>query len=359
MTATSTIEHIGVGIDTARYGHRVQFLRDDRQPAAKPLTVTENRRGYDRLRQELERLLRLHPQAEFRMHIDAAGQYAANLERFLRSLPIRLTISIGEPKRNKDYAKAFFPKRTSDDTDSQAMARFAVVERPRPTPAVADEFLLLREIAGRLHGQIKDGTRAINRLHNLLARVFPELACLASDLGAGWVLDLLDKYPTPQRIAAARLDSLKKIPYLRADKAEAIHRAAQGSVHSLSGELVESLVKQMTHEVRQCRHNQHVLEKLLAAAYRALPRSGHVQVETIPGIGPGTAAVLARQGRVHRALRHTGGAGGLLRHLPGGVQFGRGQARQSAASRHDADERQRLRPGAALSLERGQKRHRA
>jgi hypothetical protein len=40
-----------------------------------------------------------------------------------------MTISVGEPKRNQDYQKAHFPKRTTDDTESQAMARFAVVEQ--------------------------------------------------------------------------------------------------------------------------------------------------------------------------------------------------------------------------------------
>ena len=32
---------IGVGIDTARYGHYVTFLREDLQPAAKPLEMAE------------------------------------------------------------------------------------------------------------------------------------------------------------------------------------------------------------------------------------------------------------------------------------------------------------------------------
>jgi transposase len=292
MTTTATVQHIGVGIDTARYGHRVKFLRDDRQTAAQPLTVTENRQGYERLQQELERLRRCHPEAQFHVHIDAAGQYAANLERFLRSLPLSLTVSIGEPKCNKDYHKAFFPKRTSDDTESHAMARFAVVERPSQTPLAPDEFVLLREIAGRLHGQIKDTTRAINRLHNLLARVFPELSSLATDLGAAWVLELLAKYPTAQRIAAARLDSLKKVPYLKPQRAEAIHQAARHSVGSLSGALVERLVQQMVAQIKQCRHNERILEALLLDAYRALPRSGHIQVVTIPGIGAATAAVL-------------------------------------------------------------------
>ena len=46
MAMTPSLDRIGVGIDTARYGHRVSFLRPDRQPAAKPLTVLENRAGY-------------------------------------------------------------------------------------------------------------------------------------------------------------------------------------------------------------------------------------------------------------------------------------------------------------------------
>jgi hypothetical protein len=140
---------IGVGIDTARYGHRVSFLRPDRQPAAKPLTVLENHDGYTGLQQRLQQLHQQHPQAHFHVRVDAAGQYAVNLERFLRTLALPMTISIGEPKRNKDYQKAHFPKRTTDDTESQAMARFAVVEQPKATPASPAAMDLLREVAGR------------------------------------------------------------------------------------------------------------------------------------------------------------------------------------------------------------------
>jgi hypothetical protein len=130
MSTTTPLDHIGVGIDTARYGHRVSFLRPDRLPAAKPITVRENRAGYQALQECLQQLHRQHPQAHFHVRIDAAGQYAANLEHFLRGLDLPMNLSIGEPKRNKDYQKAHFPKRTTDDTESQAMARFAVVEQP-------------------------------------------------------------------------------------------------------------------------------------------------------------------------------------------------------------------------------------
>jgi transposase len=292
MPSSSPLTSIGVGIDTARYGHRVSFLSPDRQPAAKPLTVLENQEGYSALQQRLEQLHQQHPQAHFHVRVDAAGQYAMNLERFLRGLALPMTISIGEPKRNKDYQKAHFPKRTTDDTESQAMARFAVVEQPKATPASPPAMDLLREVAGRLQAQVKQSTQAINRLHNLLARVFPELATLTKDIAAGWVLHLLDKYPTAPRIAQARLSSLENIPYLPQDKARAIHEAAQRSVGSLHGEVAEALVRELVAQLRHCQAAEHKLRQLLLAAHADLPATGHVHLTSIPGVGAATAAVL-------------------------------------------------------------------
>ncbi|HKA52518.1 MAG TPA: transposase [Candidatus Binatia bacterium] len=292
MSTTQPLERIGVGIDTARYGHRVTFLRPDRQPAAKPLTVLENQQGYQDLRQRLEGLHQQHPQAHFHIRIDAAGQYATNLECFLRTLPLPLTISVGEPKRNKDYQKAHFPKRTTDDTESQAMARFAVVEQPHATLPLPPALVMLREVAGRLQAQVKQTTQAVNRLHNLLARVFPELATLTTNVATAWVLHLLDKYPTAPRIAQARLSSLEKIPFAPADKVHKLHEAAPQSVGSLQGELAETLVRELVAQVRQAQAGEHKLRKLLHAAYADLPPAGYVHLVSIPGIGVATAAAL-------------------------------------------------------------------
>ncbi len=292
MPATTSLTAIGVGIDTARYGHCVSFLRPDRQSAAKTMTIQENHDGYEALRRRLEQLHQDHPEAHFHVRIDAAGQYATNLERFLRTLPWPVTISIGEPKRNKDYQKAHFPKRTTDATESLAMARFAVVEQPVQTAALPEELVLLREVAGRLQAQTKQSTQAINRLHNLLARVFPELASLANNFAATWVLELLTKYPTAERISQARLTSLEKIPFIPQAKVQALHTAAQHSVGTLRGELAESLVQQLVNQVRSSQAAEHKLRKLLTQSYAALPSSRHHHLTSIPGIGDATAAVL-------------------------------------------------------------------
>jgi transposase len=291
-TSAAPLDRIGVGIDTARYGHRVSFLRPDRQPAAKPLTVLENHVGYQALQQRLEQLHSQHPQAHFLVRIDAAGQYAANLEHFLRRLPLPLTVSVGEPKRNKDYQKAHFPKRTTDDTESQAMARFAVVEQPCASAAVPPQLGLLREVAARLQAQVKQTTQAVNRLHNLLARVFPELASLVNDFSARWLLLLLERYPTAPRLAVAHLRSIEQIPYLPGELAQPLHQAAKQSVGSLRGDVAETLVRELVTQVGHCLDHEAKLRQLLEDAFAQLPPSGHLQVRTVPGIGTATAAVL-------------------------------------------------------------------
>jgi len=298
-TARSTV--IGVGFDTARYGHHATFLREDLQPAAKPLEFLETRRGYQELEQRFAKLARQHPGVHFRIRVDAAGQYATNLLAFLHQLPWPKTISVGDPLRNKRYREVHFPKRKTDATESYACARFAVVEAPQSTPLVSTQLRTLQEVANRLEFQVKQSTRQVNRLHNLLGRVFPELAMLQNDLSAGWVLKLLEKYPTAERIAKAKSESLLAIPYMPKKKAAEIHQAARQSVAAEGGTVIEELVRQSVRGLRQSLANEAKLKQLLEKAFYALPDQRAKQIATIKGIGIQTAAVLvAKIGSIGR-----------------------------------------------------------
>jgi len=149
--------------------------------------------------------------------------------------------------------------------------------------------------------QVKQTTQAVNRLHNLLARTFPELDTLVPDVATSWVLRLLDKYPSAERIGRAHLDSLVNIPYFPADKAEAIQRAARESVATLSGSGAETLICSHVSQVRQSQDAEKHLKHLLLNAFAEVPETGQRQIVTILGIGPATAAVLvAKIGDVRR-----------------------------------------------------------
>jgi hypothetical protein len=71
---------------------------------------------------------------QFLIRLDAAGQYADNLLHFLHTLatpdadPSRLAVSIscGDPQRNKNYRAALYGSKKSDPVGARACARHAL-----------------------------------------------------------------------------------------------------------------------------------------------------------------------------------------------------------------------------------------
>ena len=284
---------LGIGIDTARYGHHATFLREDKQLACPPMIVMETRTGYEQLQSQIEALRQRFPSAQIYLRIDAAGQYAANLESFLRSLThLSMSISVGEPKRNKDYHSAHSPKSQSDATESHAMARYAVVERPDESHGTPPQFAVLRRVASRLQGQTKQSTRLINQLHETLSASFPELATLINDLAAGWVLELLEKYPTARRLADSRLSSIEKIKFIPAGMPKKLHDTVKHSVGTLSGDAAEGLITDLVEELQHSLAKEKRWRELLTEAFDALPAGPHQHIVTIKGIGKQTAAAI-------------------------------------------------------------------
>jgi transposase len=301
-SAPQSPRRIGVGIDTSRYGHYAVFLNDDLQPAADELAFAESAGGYALLQQRLRGIIPRYGAVEFAVRLDVAGPYADNLLHFLQQLasahadssdapaPLPLTISCGDPQRNKNYRAAFFGSHKSDPVEARAAARFAVSERPRSDKPLSPELRILRQVAGRLQAVVRQRTRLLNQLHHLLALTLPELALLTKDVAAGWVLELLHRYPSAAALAQATPADLQAIPYLPDDLVTPLLQRAQTSIASLTGAAIDALLRDQVRQLRDSTARQKRLESLLVSAYRALPQTNHL--DSIPGIGAVTAAVL-------------------------------------------------------------------
>ena len=299
-----SIPRVGVGIDTSRYGHYACFLGNDLQPAGAELSFAESAAGYQQLRQRLEQIVQRHGPVQFVIRLDAAGQYGDNLLHFLHSLAgasgsvaagaeaarLALSISCGDPQRNKNYRAALYSSKKSDPYEARACARYALSERPASVKPMSGEQRTLRQVAGRLQAVVRQRTRLINQLHHLLALTFPELALLVKDIAAGWVLELLHRYPTASLLAAASVAELEAIPYLPHRQIDALLQQARTSIASLTDATVAELVRDQIRQLRDCTARQKRLENLLITAYRALPQKNYLA--SIPGLGDVSAAVL-------------------------------------------------------------------
>ncbi len=304
-SASQAIRRVGVGIDTSRYGHYACFLHDDLQPAAAELAFAESAGGYQQLRQRLEQIVQRHGPVHFVIRLDAAAQYADNLLHFLHALAIpsadlatggadatrlALSISCGDPQRNKNYRAALYGNKKSDALEARACARYALSEGPRAVQPMSPELRTLRQVAGRLQAVVRQRTRLINQLHHLLALAFPELALLVKDIAVSWVLELMHRYPTAPLLAAASPAELENIPYLPHRQIDALREHARTSIASLADATVAELVRDQIRQLRDSSARQKRLENLLISAYHALPNPNYL--DSIPGLGDVTAAVL-------------------------------------------------------------------
>jgi len=202
--------------------------------------------------QRLEHIAQRQGAVHFVIRVDAAGQYADNLLYFLHGLgssragtaaaqaPLAVTISCGDPQRNKNYRAALFGAKKSDPLEAHAAARYALSERPAGVPPASPELRTLRQVATRLQAVVRQRTRLINQLHHLLALTFPELALLIKDIAAGWVLELVHRYPCAGLLALANEPQLAEVPYLPHQHIPALLEAARTSIASLQGATVET-----------------------------------------------------------------------------------------------------------------------
>jgi len=293
--------HLGVGIDTARYGHHVSFMDEHKRTASKGFHFSENADGYEKLRKTIEQLIAKHPQALLHIHIDAAGQYAENLIQWLHQQSWPVVISVGQPARNKAYRKVHYDKRKADPVESLACARFAVVEKPPAMHRPAVEFSALRDAVAQMESSASARTALVNQLHNMLARAFPELATLVPDIASVSILNLLQKYPTAARIAAAQLESLGKLPHVKPELATKLHQAAKTSTASMQIATSELLIKQKVKAILAERKNHADIGQIVQNAVESLPVGPHRRLKTIPGIGPQTeAALIAKMMSIER-----------------------------------------------------------
>jgi hypothetical protein len=295
-----SIRRVGVGIDTSRYGHYPCFLGDDGQPATAELTFAESAAGYQQLRQRLEHIAQRHGPVQFAIRLDAAGQYADNLLHFLHGLGttpapdgagFAVSISCGDPQRNKNYRAALYGNKKSDPIEARACARYALSERPARVKPMSVELRTLRQVAGRLQAVVRQRTRFINQLHHLLALSFPELALLVKNIAVGWVLELLHRYPSAPLLAAASGADLESIPYLPHRHIDALLQQARASIASLTdatvAELVRDQIRQEEETTRTYRSPCKV-RNLLTRGWRArsiLPRERrppHRRLQTAP-----------------------------------------------------------------------------
>lgn len=281
------------GIDIASVRHVLARLDEAGAAVGKPITITEDREGYDAL-------LRALGPPPVLIVMEATGHYWKNLFAVLTAAGH--DVALLNPLIARRFQEASLERTKTDAIDAMGLARLAFEKRPAPTHLHDEVAEALREMVrhrDRLRQDFVMRTAClrhddrVRQLHRLVDLGFPEFTRYVRGLDTMLATCLLAEYPTahafaratPRRVARLRYDGRH---FVGAELAQSLVDAAKRSIGQHHGPAYKLQAQHICQDLDLWRKRlaeiEHDIEDLLDT---------HVPgklLTTIEGIGPQTAA---------------------------------------------------------------------
>lgn len=278
-----------IGIDIGGRTHVAARCRDGQARADREvLRVSQSRAGFATLDTWLER--QVEPVTLVAM--ESSGHYWMPLASHLRRRAV--PVAVVNPLAAKYFARSRLARTKSDPADARSLAEMAM----RDTPDARDPLagIELRQAARFAMNLVTEQARVCQRLVRLVELGFPELGELFDDPTCRTAREVLRIAPTAKSATRRRTSTLANANAgpgrrrLGPAKAERLQAAAADSI------AVPELDAEVAFEVGLLLDQFDLLERQIEDADRRvaglLDGETARRLQTIPGVGPSTAAVL-------------------------------------------------------------------
>jgi transposase len=278
-----------VGIDIGGKRHAVARCRAGQATAEREvLRISQDRAGYERL----DAWLAAQDEPVGRITMESSGHYWMGLASHLRggSVPVRVVNPLGA----KYFAKSRMSRTKSDPADARSLALMAQQDHTEPRDPL--EGVELRQASRFAMTLVTEQARVCQRLVRLVELGFPELGELFDDPACRTAREVLRIAPTAKVARKRRTSTLADANAgpghrrLGEARAERLKAAAATSI------AVAELEEEVAFEVGLLLDQYDLLEAQIerADAHLATLLDGELarRLQTIPGVGPATCAVL-------------------------------------------------------------------
>ena len=279
-----------IGIDIGGRTHVAARCRDGESRADREiLRVSQDRVGFTALDAWIER----QPDPVTLVTMESSGHYWMPIASHLRRHDI--PVAVVNPLAAKYFARSRLARTKSDPADARSLAEMAMRDTPDATrdPLAGVE---LRQAARFAMTLVTEQARVCQRLLRLIDLGFPELGDLFDDPTCRTAREVLRIAPTATAARHRRTSTLANANSgpghrrLGVAKAERLQTAAADSI------AVPELDAEVAFEVGLLLDQYDLLEHQIADADRRvaglLDGETARRLQTIPGVGPSTAATL-------------------------------------------------------------------
>ena len=288
-----------VGIDVALREHRVAVLDRDGEAAGPSFTIAASKDGMATLLRTLA--ARDATAAQTLIGLEASGHLWENLEAALVGAGYRVLVL--NPLQTRRYRDVLRRKAKSDDIDAHVIAGLIRSGAAQASYVPDEHIQSLRELA-RLRARLMDDWQ--DYLRQLIAQldvVLPEHRTALGDLRSARARGILAQFPTAQHLAQASPRAIRRAAEdagtrgFTLDDAIAVRDAARQSLYSgkaaaARAQVVRTLVNQLDRLSTAIDEVDRAATALLPPSEPGTGPSDADLLQTIPGIGPHTAATL-------------------------------------------------------------------
>lgn len=277
-----------IGIDIGKRQHVAAVCWDGERVAQKAvLRFASNRSGL----RDLEAWLARQGSIE-RVVMESSGHYWLPLAGALARQG--LAVAVVNPVSAKHFAKRRLQRTKSDPADARTLAALGMADQPRTREPLSGAEL--REAARFAMRLVEEQARLRNRITRLIEIGFPELEQVYDDPTCVSALAVLRVAPTAHAAARRRIDTLARAE--RPGGGRPVGERKAREIQQLAKDTIAppELDAQIAFEMELLIDQHDLLERQIGVAEARVASllDGELarRLQTIPGIGPATAASL-------------------------------------------------------------------
>lgn len=242
-----------LGIDVSKGYADFIILNSKKKTVVDNFQLDDTFKGHSRLYARLKEFFKAHPDSSLYAGVESTGGYENNwynsLVEFQGSL--NLQTACLNPLGVHHNSRADLKRNKTDKISAKSVAEYMIAHSEKVSYQHQDSLASLRKQWGFVRMLTKQCTQLLNQLEPLMYSANPELLVYCKDSPPEWVLKLLEKHPTAQNLARAKVTSLARIPYISSARAEELVAIAKQSVAStidkVTQQLIVATVKQILH----------------------------------------------------------------------------------------------------------------
>jgi len=238
------VQNYYLGIDVSK-GYADFVILDGHKKTVEPnFQLDDTFDGHCKLYEVLSRFLQEHPEGMLSAAVESTGGYENNwLHRLMK---FQATLNMRSARLNplgvNANSKASLNRLITDKISARNVAEYMISHSEKISYQQEDYFGSMRKLWGFSNMLTKQKTQLLNQLEFLLYSANPEAMTYCKERTPSWILEVLKRYPTAQKLSEALPESLAAIPFVSSRRAQELVDNAKRSVASTSDTVTEELI---------------------------------------------------------------------------------------------------------------------